>query len=234
MALQVSTLADLRPGDIGFGPIGGAAGLGIQAAEQVAELISVPRDFKSWREWREIEHVGTVTQAASSGFELTPHGAHGVGPMFAQAEPPGYQEIELGAEHWTARWVYLRPNYSPLCVGPAAAPGVSQADTVARLAQWMCQQRIPYGWEDYAAIAGHRLGVKSARLDAFIARVGPSGLPQRAICSQGVDAQLTLSGGLVDGKVFDDGRLPQDVMPIELLIRLLRIGCEYVFRPGVS
>jgi hypothetical protein len=233
---DVYTLADLRPGDIGFGPIGGIAGPGIR----LGELLVAPFDhWSSFREWKFVQHCGTVTEAATPGW--TPNIGplfDGVnmshGPMFAQAEPRGYQEIELGAEHWNAQWVYLRPNYSPLTASIWAAPGQTQAEEVALIARTMAKMKIPYGFEDYAAIAAHRAGAHVKPIDHFIARTYPNGIPRRAICSQGVDAQLSISGGLVNGKVFDDERLPQDVTPSELYLRLLQIGVAYVFRPGVS
>jgi hypothetical protein len=222
----VSSLADLKPGDIGFGPISGIAGVTVRAGE----LLVAPFDhWPTWRSWRKVAHCGTVTQAATVAFRLRTSpvlgqgGTSGVGPTFAQAMPSGYEEIEIGAEHWTSDWVYLRPNYRP-----------GQADLVADVARRMVAKKIPYGFEDYAAIAGHRAGIHAKGLDDFIARLDRDGDPYRAICSQGVDSQLSVTGGLLDGKVFDDGRLPQDVTPSELSIRLLEIGVEMVFRPGVS
>jgi hypothetical protein len=221
----VSSLADLRPGDVGFGPISGIAGVGVRAGELLVVPVS---HWRTWGKWRKVAHCGTVTQAATPGWTSTigplfnTETGMSHGPMFAQAEPSGYEQIELGAEHWTPEWIYIRPNYRP-----------GQAATVADYAEWMCEEKIPYGFEDYAAIAGHRYGIKSQGLDDFIARVGANGLPVRAICSQGVDAQLTLAGGLDRaGHVFNDGRLPQDVIPSELYLRLLELGPVAVFRPG--
>jgi len=230
------SLTDLRPGDIGFGPISGIAGVSVR----LGELLVAPVDH--WRTlgvWRRVAHCGTVTQAATPGWTPTigplfnTQTGMSHGPMFAQAEPGGYEEIELGADHWNADWLYVRPNYQTLSTGPAARPGVSQADTVAMLARMMVAAHTPYGFEDYAAIAGHRLGIHSRGLDDFIARVGANGLPLRAICSQGVDAQLTLSGGLDGaGHVFDDGRLSQDVTPSELYLQLLLLQPQSAFMPG--
>lgn len=234
MTDELSTLADLRPGDIGFGPIGGIAGPGVR----LGELLVAPFDhWTSFREWKFVQHCGTVTQAAHARDGLSDRG---FGPMFAQAEPRGYQEIELGAGHWNAQWVYLRPNYAEPMTGTRYSTGekillgIGQADNVAAIARRMVRKQIPYGFEDYAAIGGHRAGIHLKDLDDFIARVDADGDPYRAICSQGVDGQLTASGGLVDGHVFNDNRLPQDVTPSELYLRLLQIGVAYVFRPGVT
>lgn len=242
MTDELSTLADLRPGDIGFGPIGGIAGPGVR----LGELLVAPFDhWTSFREWKFVQHCGTVTQAQTTTAHTAAPGVPPVeyrtlGPMFAQAEPRGYQEIELGAEHWNAQWVYLRPNYAEPMTGTRYSTGekillgIGQADNVAAIARRMVRKQIPYGFEDYAAIGGHRAGIHLKGLDDFIARVDADGDPYRAICSQGVDGQLTASGGLVDGHVFNDGRLPSDVTPSELYLRLLELGCAYVFRPGVS
>lgn len=232
----MTSLLDLRPGDVGFGPIGGRAGRVVMWGE----LAVAPFDhWRTFRQWKGVRHCGVVTEAAAPDFAYGFNGSGGkyarsVGPKFGQAEPGGFEIIELGSEHWTSEWVYLRPNYQALATGPAAQPGQSQADCVAWLAQVMAVAHTPYGFEDYAAIAGHRAGIHLASLDEFIARVDQYGLPQRAICSQAVDAFLTLSGGLLDGKVFDDGRLAQDVTPSELYLRLEALGPAQVFRPGVS
>jgi hypothetical protein len=234
---MTATLLDLRPGDLGFGPISGIAGVTVR----LGELLVAPVDhWRTWGTWRNFAHCGTVTQAATSDFAWGHDGAggqvsRGTGPLFAQAMPPGYEEIELGAEHWTSQWVYIRPDYKRIATGPAATPGVSQADLVATLARMMVTAKTPYGFEDYAAIAGHRIGLHSAGLDAFIARTDAIGLPQRAICSQGVDAQLTLSGGLdAQGHVFNDGRLAQDVTPSELYLKLMDLHPVRVFLPESS
>jgi hypothetical protein len=235
MAEQVSTLADLRPGDLGFGPISGIAGVGVR----VGELMVAPFDhWPTWRSWRKVAHCGTVTEAA--GPDWRADGGKAFGPKFAQAMPTGFEIVEMGAEHWTPDWIYLRPNYAPPMTGTRYRTGekvllgVGQADNVAAIAQRMARKEIPYGFEDYAAIAAHRAGIHPGDLDDFIARVDADGDPFRAICSQAVDGQLTLSGGLFDGHVFADGRLPQDVTPSELFLRVLQIGVAYVFRPGVS
>jgi hypothetical protein len=222
----VNSLADLRPGDCGFGPISGAVGALVGAGE----LAVAPFDhIASWREWRTVRHCGWVVDgqqvtAATAAPGVPPVSFTTRGPLFAQAMPTGFEIIEMGDEHWTDQWVYLRPNYVS-----------GQADRMCLLGSAMARAKTPYGFEDYAAIAGHRLGLHSKGLDDFIARTDPAtGLPQRAICSQALDAAFTLSGGLVDGKVFDDGRLAQDVTPSELYLRLLGTFLADIIRPGVS
>lgn len=220
----MSQLGDLRPGDLYFGPIGGGAG-GLIGAGQL--LVAPWKHQLTWRTWWKIRHCGIVVRAADPNFELGPlfdghHMVGGHGPMIAQAEPRGMETREIGTKHWTPEYVYLRPQYRP-----------GQASEVASLAADMARARIPYAFEDYAAIAAHRIHLPVPHLDRFIAAVGPGGLPKRAICSQAVDAVLTVSGGLTpEGHVFDDGRLSQDVVPSEIYLRLLELTPELIIRPG--
>lgn len=234
----MSSLADLPVGTLGFGPIHGRAGRIVGAGE----LAVAPFDhWKTWSQWRRVRHVGWVVRAVTAD-QVTTHATDGsrdyvartrVQPsLFAQAMPSGFEVVEMGDEHWTDEWTYLLPNYAD---GQGALMGV--------IGYRMAAKKIPYGFEDYAAIAGHRIGLHSEGLDDFIARVDRDGDPERAICSQAADRALTISGGLdnrlslaglVDGEVFTDGRLPQDVTPSELYLRVLEIGTAQVFRPGVA
>jgi hypothetical protein len=210
----VTTLADLQRGDLVFGPISGAVGAGIGLAEILLAPYRDKLTFKAW--WRN-RHCGTITQPASADFYLgSVSGGSGVGPMMAQAEPHGYEQIELGREHWTSDWTFIRPSY----VG-------YQANDVAAEADAMVRAKIPYAFEDYAAIAAHRSHLPVPHLDRFISATGPGGLPKRAICSQGVDAQLTLAGIHVL-----DGKIPQDVVPAELYLWALSAAPALVIRPG--
>ena len=224
-------LAALRPGDLFFGPIGGSAGA-IVGLGQV--LVAPWKHQLTWRRWWKVRHCGVITQAASEGYESrsyrTPSGnpcrwTRGIAPRLAQAEPGGMEEIEVDPDrHWTSEYVYLRPAYPG---------GESQAWEVAAMSQLMVNAHVPYAFEDYAAILAHRLHLPIPHLDRFIAATRASGLPKRAMCSQAVDAVLSLSGGLDGhGNVFNDGRLPQDVVPSELYLRLLDLGPELVIVPG--
>ncbi len=65
---------------------------------------------------------------------------------------------------------------------------------------------IPYGFSDYLALALAHLGVNAKRLRKYITNNG------RMICSQLADYLLSHAGF----KVFNDGRLPQDVTPGDL------------------
>lgn len=189
-------VSDLREGDIGFGPIGGfIPGVLPVGAGQVWLSMTDKEAFKHWREWWEVRHVFVVTRSNPA--------------WIAQAMPGGMEEIELDpAKHWTSKHVYVRPGYE----------SKHRALWVATHASIMADRSIPYAFEDYAAIAAKRAGINTPRLDEFISRVDEAGYPRRAICSQAADACLTLAGH----KVFDDGRLPQNVTPHELFLQLIK------------
>ncbi len=186
-------IADLREGDVGFGPIGGfVPGMVPVGAGQLWLSMTDKQAFKHWREWHTVRHAFMVTRPGFIG----------------QAMPGGFEEIPIDpAKHWTSRHVYVRPPYSF---------ALDQAKRAARHALRM--RGTPYAFEDYAAIAAKRAGIPVPHLDAFISRVDGNGYPKRAICSQAVDACLTLAGY----HVFDDGRLPQNVTPYELFIQLVK------------
>lgn len=70
----------------------------------------------------------------------------------------------------------------------------------------------PYSYLDYLAIALARLGIKPQWLKRFIANKG------HMICSQMVDEVYKKAGV----HLFNDGRLPQEVTPGDLLYVLVR------------
>lgn len=219
-------LSDLQPGDQMFGPISGATGVFVGAG-----MVAVApwKHRLSWKTWWRIRHCATVTQAAGASMIGPDRGSQVAQtmPMVAQAMPSGYEEREIGAEHWTSDYVYIRPKWLH----------AEQAEVVAELAREMARRKIPYAFEDYAAIAAHRAGLPVPHLDDFISRTDADGYPLRSICSQGCDAQMSLSGGLVLddaglGHVFADGRLAQDVVPAELYLLLLTLPGSKIIRPG--
>lgn len=70
---------------------------------------------------------------------------------------------------------------------------------------------VRYGFSDYLALALAHIGITPKRLKNYIANNG------RMICSQLVDDVYARAGV----HLFDDGRLPQDVTPGDLLYVLL-------------
>lgn len=206
---MLPTLSDLRPGDIMFGrienrmprflpkPLRFIPGTFPVAAGQRLLAATTPSE-------KYIHHVAVVT--ASS--------------MIVQAMPSGAEEIEIGDEHWTADYVYVRPDY-------ASMPNAFQLDVSGEHVAWEARKRVetPYSFVDYAALAvRHGRHLKPSErtwVDKYISNSG------RMICSQLADQAMSDAGW----HNFDDGRPPQDVMPVELFRQLLRMSGQHV-RPG--
>lgn len=211
------TLADLRPGDIIFGPINQP--LIVRIIVRMGQwLLAGRRARLSYRRWRKINHVLIVTQG-------------GAAPKAVQAMPRGAEEIELTEKHWTSDYVVVRPAYGT----PQRLEGLtrlSAADQGFRVARAACSYiGTPYGFLTYAALlAEHVLPGRQERLAAYISS------RKEMICSQLADQALCDAGF----HVFTDGRLPQDVVPAELFRAILDMpGTQYVmgglslaWRPG--
>jgi cell wall-associated NlpC family hydrolase len=199
----IESLADLRPGDIMFAPIGGLVpglfpvGLGQLA---LGEVFRVGR--------LSVRHVGIVVEAsqhlpAGSVYRgVTYETGVITAPRLVQAMPGGAEEIELRiGSHWTPRHAYLRL--------PEDYPG--QAEDAAAIARLMVKAGTPYSFASYASLALWRWGVRVDRLERWINRhrsmstglsywsrrhddlVYPK-LPVEAICSVLVDQAWTLAG----------------------------------------
>lgn len=207
------TLADLRPGDIMFGPIGNTLPKFLPAKLRFMPG-SLPVGFGQWLlartsdEERYIDHVAVVVEAARPG--LVPLSTNAldapmIGPRIVQAMPSGAEEIEIGMEHWTSEYVYVRPAYSPYPTGVWS----NQAERVADAAR--AYIGTPYSFLDYAAIAGLHAGIKNGPIRRYVTS------SQHMICSQ-LAYKAMGNGGW---HVFRDGRLPQDVMPVELYRKML-------------
>jgi hypothetical protein len=215
-------LADVRPGDVVFGPIGGLVpGVFPVGAGQI--LLADRKARLSWRRWWKIRHVLVVTEEASGGYEdrSTPGQAHvvGIGPKAVQAMPGGAEEIELTAAwHWTKDYVYVRPAYRT----DASELEFAQAAAVAAAARSYIG--TPYNFLTYGKLAaGHlHLGLTERTLRKWIST------RKDMMCSQLADQCLADAGFYV----FDDGRLPQDVVPSELYLKLLGMPGTQWWIPG--
>lgn len=220
---MINSLADLRPGDIMFGPIGGPVG----ALVGVGQLI-LGEGFRMGK--MSIRHVGVVVE----GNDLTPGGR---APRLVQAMPSGAEEIPMReSTHWTPRHAYARL--------PEDYPG--QAQDAAAIARAMIG--TPYSFASYAALALWRAGLKAERLEKWIDRRRPDGyviersarggaipsslpvqseifLPREAICSVLVDQTWTLAG-----KKVMHGVARQCVTPGALATRMIMMrGVEWGF-----
>jgi hypothetical protein len=183
--MTIASLADLRPGDIMFGPIGGVVpGLFPVGVGQalLGETFHVGR--------LSIRHVGIVV-----ANDLT-------GPRLVQAMPSGAEDVLMTPDtHWTDRHAYVRL--------PEDYPG--QAEDAATIARLFVTERVSYSFASYAALAAWKYGLRTPRLEAWIGRRrepilitdhnpmrggAQSGimLPCEAICSVLADQAWTLAG----------------------------------------
>lgn len=148
-------------------------------------------------------HVFVVTKAGQFGPNRLPVAA----PEVVEAMPSGAR-VASAADRWNDRYVYIRLEEYPQEVREQIAYHALQ------------MVGTPYGFSDYLALALKRLDIEADLLDRWVSRVDEHGYPVRAICSQLADAACTRAGV----SVFDDDRLPQDVIPGALFRQLLRIG----------
>jgi hypothetical protein len=209
------TMANLEPGTLGFGPIGGfVPGVLPVGAGQL--LLADRKARLSWRRWWKIRHVLIVTETPRHGASVLP-------PLAVQAMPRGAEEIELNAGHWTKEWVFVRPAYDPGRPFEIGAENRSQGFKVAQAARSYIG--TPYNFLTYGKLAAGKLRM---RLTERLLRKWISTRKDQ-MCSQLADQCLADAGF----HVFDDGRLPQDVTPAELIRGLLDMpGTQYVI-PGM-
>jgi hypothetical protein len=222
----MTSLADLRPGDIGFGPIKGGAGLLVNAGQ-----LLLGEGFHVGK--LDIRHVFVVTEAASEPrrAEVLPNGdllraggdMYRIPPFGVEAMPRGARTYTLRSR-WTPEYAYVRL--------PEDYPG--QAEDAAAVARAMIG--TPYSFASYVALAAWRFGLKAERLERWINRrrppvePGANGvpvwgpevvsrkieLPCEAICSVLADQAWSLTG-----KRIMEGVAHQCVTPGALAGRLL-------------
>lgn len=206
--MSAPTLADLRPGDILFGPIHGfIPGVLPVGAGQI--ILATRKARLSWRQWWRIRHVGVVVESRTQRLSRND------GPRLVQAMPSGAEEIEMTPEqHWTAEYVYIRPRYR--MAGSVAHGGMTER--VAEAAR--SYVGTPYNFLTYGKLAASALHLPVTR------RVLARWISTRhdMMCSQLADQALTDAGF----HVFDDGRLPQDVVPAELFRQLLSLPGQWL------
>ncbi len=158
--------------------------------------------FLSRRWWRTVRSPRTWwhwRHAAVIGWE---------GRTVIQAMPKGCEEVSFDeAKHWTPGHLYIRPNY-----------GLGGAAWVASAARQYVG--TPYGFATYVRLAA---GALRFRLTEAWLRKRLS-TRKDMICSQHVDQSLADAGY----HVFDDGRLPQDVVPAELAMALLKLPGQFL------
>lgn len=198
-----------------FGPIGGLVpGMFPVGAGQL--LLADRRARLTWKRWRKIRHGGVVVQAGSKPFINSSWWADKPARL-VQAMPHGAEEIELTAKHWTLEYVYLRPAYDI-----HGFDRITQPQEVAEAARGYVG--TPYNFLTYGALAARklRLVLTDRLLRRWISR------RRDMMCSQLMDQCLADASF----HVFDDGRLPQDVVPAELYRALLEMPGTRVLVPG--
>lgn len=225
-AQVIERLEDVRPGDLYLGPIGGALGGAIRAAQVIVD--------GGWRVGPlHVEHIGIVVEAARpAGSRITLSASDqqdARAPRMVQAMPRGAEEIALSYDrHWTPKVAYARI--------PEDYPG--QAADAAAIARLMVREKVRYSFPSYGALALYHWGYQAPRLTEWIGRrrnPGPSieamraaglaldrgkpfeiRLPVEAICSVLADQCWSLAG-----KRVMEGTAPQAVTPSQLGQRLL-------------
>lgn len=203
-----ATLADLRPGDIGFGPIRGAAG----ALVNLGQLV-LGEGFRVGT--LDIRHV----------FVVTSNDTH---PRIVEAMPSGARERALSLDQWAREFAYVRLTEDyPGQAEDAAAIARAMIGTpysfasYAALAAWrlgLKAERLER-WIDRRHAPTF---INSVRRDS---PPGPVGfkiqLPREAICSVLADQAWSLAGKRIMHGV---GR--QCVTPGALALRLLEMASE--------
>jgi hypothetical protein len=204
------SLADLRPGDLAFGPIRGGAGLLVSAGQ-----LMLGEGFRVGR--LDVRHVFVVVEASADIGTFKPSA------RCVEAEPGGAIESTL-RDRWTGDYAYVRL--------PEDYPG--QADDAAAIAKAMIG--TPYSFASYAALAAWRFGWKTPRLERWIGRREPLiqireslrvNLPREAICSVLADQAWSLTG-----KRIMEGVAHQCVTPGALAARLLEDDANVWSWPG--
>lgn len=196
-----------------FGPIGGFIP-GVLPVGAGQWLLADRKARLTWRRWWLVRHCGTVVEAGTPMM-----------PRLVQAMPGGAEEISMNAaRHWTPEYVYIRPAYGHGAPDAYEAVRV-QAELVAMAAR--SYVGTPYNFLTYGALSVGPRGLVHLPLTERTLRRWIS-TRKDMMCSQLVDQALADAGF----HVFDDERLPQDVVPAELFRALIDMpGTRYVI-PG--
>ena len=223
----MSTIADLRPGMIGFGPIDGAARWPVWAGQLLlGEGFTVGK--------LKIEHVFVVTGIGQATPVYPVPREPFLSITAVEAMPRGAREVPI-EDRWTPEYAYVQL--------PEDYPG--QSEDAAAIARAMIG--TPYSFASYAALAAWRFGMKTPKLEAWIGRrkpmqnipgLGLQGqaptdtvdfgrrLPCEAICSVLADQAWALTGK----QVMPDGTPHQCVTPGALAGHLLELpGAQWLW-----
>jgi hypothetical protein len=210
----MTTLADLRPGDIGFGPIKGGAGLLVNAGQ-----LLLGEGFRVGA--LDIRHVFVVVRSDPRAIGIV------------EAMPSGARSNIVGPDRWTSDYAYVRlPEDYAGQADDAAAIARAMVGTpysfasYAALALWRVGVKTPR----LEAWIGRRKAGRSTipGLSTHGFEIGPTrGLPCEAICSVLADQAWSLTG-----KKIMQGVAHQCVTPGALAGRLLTMTGTQWFWPG--
>lgn len=205
----MSSPADLRPGDLMFGPIGGL----IPGVFPVgAGQLLLGEAFRSGR--LSVRHVGIVVQASVhhdgptlydgeldkylsideapgplNSYEEAERAGYVVyrtgvttAPKLVQAMPSGAEEIPMRyLTHWTPHHAYVRLTED--------YPG--QAEDAAAIARLFVSEKVPYSFASYAALIAWKWGLKAERLEEWIGRRRPD-FPFHSVAAPVQDRRIAL------------------------------------------
>lgn len=185
--------SELRSGDLMFSGMDGIVpGVFPVGAGQVALFLT-----RRW--WRMVRTIRQWFHIRHVGVVDTGNTGH---TDIVQAMPKGVECVPFQrSKHWTPGHVYIRPDY------PYDGQGLLAADCA------LSYLGTPYNFLTYLKLAA---GAFRMRLTEGWLRRHMS-TRRDMMCSQHVDQSLADAGY----HVFDDGRLPQDVVPAELFDALI-------------
>lgn len=201
----MSTLADLRPGDIGFGPIHGAAGVLVNAGQAL-----LGEGFHIGR--LDIRHVFVVTEAFPSAARVV------------EAMPSGARQVDV--DRWTPEYAYVRlPEDYPGQAADAAAIARAMIGTPYSFASYAALAAWRFGWKTprLEKWIDRRKPPIRVQFPTSAAQMTSSEIafPAEAICSVLADQAWAMTGK----QVMPPGTPHQCVTPGALAMALLE-------RPG--
>jgi hypothetical protein len=245
----VTSLVDLRAGDLGFGPIHGLAGAGVGAGQ-----LFLAAGERGWvwktgvRDWWRKRHVLVVTEPSRHLPPMTtrnrntgvytepdekgnvpwssvPNGEYVTFATGVLTAPRAVQGMPGGAEE-----IDLETNThwtdEWTFLRPNYARDETDSNPQGRAVAAAAQSCVgtPYDFLTYLAIPLYRRGLRTKRIKEIISGT------DTMMCSRLADAALRDAGF----HVFSDGRLPGDVTPSELYRGLRAKAGTQVIKPSIG
>lgn len=215
---MIDQITDLRPGDIGFGPIHGGAGLLVSLGQ-----LALGEGFRVGG--LEVRHVFVVTATGGPSVQIV------------EAEPGGARTNIVGADRWTEEYAYVRiPEDYPGQANDAAAIACAMIGTPYSFASYAALAAWRMGWKTrrLEAWIDRRREPVSVQMTDGLGRRTPTStemksLPREAICSVLADQAWSLTG-----KKIMQGVAHQCVTPGALARRLLTMDDTHWFWPGTE